>query len=65
MSDFQRAMLLRLRCELEQAITDREGMIAANLQRQHRGESLAYDEKAFDDLAKRIAGIAPDPHSYS
>jgi len=63
--------LLEFRCELEELITAREGMIAENQQRIQRGESLAYVEQMFfenveqktRDLRERIIRIseAPEP----
>lgn len=34
-----------------------EGLKAANQQREHRGESIAYDEDSFDELANELDEI--------
>ena len=47
-------LVLELRCELEELITRREGMIAENTFREIQGESLAYGEGSFEDLRKDI-----------
>lgn len=39
------------RLQIEALITEREGMIVANKQREMLGESLAYNENAFFNLA--------------
>jgi hypothetical protein len=48
---------LFLRVKLEELITRREGMIADNRSRTHKGLSPAYTEDAFDRLAKEIRGL--------
>ena len=40
--------LLDIKIQLEQCITEREGMIAENMQREALGESMAYTSKDFD-----------------
>ena len=64
MSDFREAVFLNIRCQIEALISRREGMIAENKQRERRGESLAYGEKAFDDLEQSFVSIIPDPHGF-
>ena len=46
------------RCELEALITEREGMIALNKQREAIGASMAYDEASFCVLADRFRDLA-------
>ena len=45
------------RIKLEALITEREGMVAENQQRQAVGASMAYTEDAFVNLARRIEAI--------
>lgn len=45
------ALVLALQAEIE-------GMKSANTQRQQRGESMAYDEGAFQEMAESIRRIA-------
>lgn len=47
-------LILELRCELEQLITLREGMIAENTIRERCGESLAYTERYFTSVHNDI-----------
>jgi hypothetical protein len=65
MSQFREAVLLRMRYELEQLITEREGMIAANQERASKGHAQAYTEDAFKVLANTIGSLLPDPHGFS
>ncbi len=62
---FQEAMLLRIRCEIESAVSRREGMIAANQAAVARGQAPVYDEAAFEQNAQAIGYCAPDPHQFS
>lgn len=39
---------------LEALVTEREGMLAANVERARRGEAQAYDEAALMELVGRI-----------
>lgn len=64
MDDFRQAMFIHLRANLEALVTAREGMIAANLERQHRGEALAYPEKCFIELADEMRNVLSDPHHF-
>jgi len=50
-------LLLELWCELEEFVTTRFAMIAMNQERMQRGESQAYNEKAFMDLSNNIQDI--------
>lgn len=50
--------LLTATYALEQLITEREGMIATNKDREHRGEVMAHDEEAFFRLAERFSATA-------
>ena len=45
------------RIDLEALVTEREGMIAENKQREILGHSMAYGEEAFDSLRLRIARL--------
>lgn len=49
--------LLEFECELEERITEREGMIAENLQRSYLGQSLAYSDDEFFILQGKIKAI--------
>lgn len=61
-SNFYDALLVRIRCELEQLVTEREAMIAGN---RNDSNGLKYSEADFRNLADRIAATAPDPHQFS
>ncbi len=50
-------LLLEFRLEMEEAITEREGMIAENLQRVYIGQSMAYVEDSFLLLQNKIQSI--------
>lgn len=45
---------IRLEIRLEALITEREGMLAENTHRINCGNSIAYGDESFFDLAKRI-----------
>lgn len=62
---FQQAMLLRIRCDIEARVSEREGMIAANQARIARGDPPQYDEQAFLQNAQSMTYCAPDPHNFS
>jgi len=47
-------LVLELRCELEELITEREGMIAENQQRAFLGQAMAYCDDSFSDLGAKI-----------
>ncbi len=49
--------ILELRIELEELITEREGMIATNFQRVHLEQSMAYDDHAFLIIQNRMRTI--------
>jgi len=40
--------------ELQALITEREGMVAENMQRLHIGQSMAYNEDSFLVLAEKM-----------
>jgi len=46
------------RCKLEALVTEREGMLAENHHRLQCGNSIAYGDEAFDDLAARMRALA-------
>jgi len=48
---------LELRIELEELITEREGMIATNFQRVHLEQSMAYEDDAFLIVQNRMKAI--------
>ena len=48
---------LNIRLQMECLITEREGMIAENKQREHRGESLAYVEDSFQITNRRFTEL--------
>ena len=43
---------------LEALITEREGMLAENIHRINCGNSIAYSDESFFDLAKRIRTLS-------
>ncbi len=45
--------LTYFRMNMLQAEIEMQGMIAENKQREQKGESLAYDEKAFNSLIEK------------
>lgn len=45
------------RARIESLVTEREGMIAENKQREHRGESMAYPEQEFMRIAHELRQI--------
>jgi len=66
MSDaFTHARLLNCRAEIEALVSEREGMIALNVDRQSRGENIAYDEVAFQRNADQLRSVLPDPRQFS
>ncbi|MHB8053646.1 MAG: hypothetical protein ACYDH3_00110 [Candidatus Aminicenantales bacterium] len=48
---------LNRRIELEVLITEREGMLALNTARLHRGEALAYCYEAFAEIAEKMRAL--------
>ena len=51
------SQILEFRLEMESLISEREGMIALNKERENHGYSLAYGETAFNDLSKKLQEI--------
>ena len=51
------SQLLEYRLQMESLICEREGMIALNKEREHRGEVLAYTESQFLYLADKFKDI--------
>jgi len=43
--------------ELQALLTEREGMVAENMQRLHIGQSMAYNEDSFQILAEKIRAL--------
>jgi len=57
---------LNRRIELEALITEREGMIAMNMQREHLGQSMAYEGNAFVFLADKLRALKePEAPAYT
>ena len=46
--------ILELRCEFEELMTEKEGMLALNQQRMFAGQAMAYTDDAFFTLAAKI-----------
>jgi hypothetical protein len=65
MSEFHAAMLLRIRCEMEALVSKRLGMIAANNLCAMNNVPPIYDQDAFEDNARSLYAIAPDPHGFA
>lgn len=49
--------VLTVKILLESYITEREGMLAENLHRQQCGNSIAYGDEAFSELAEKIKAL--------
>lgn len=45
---------MEFRCELEELITEREGMIALNMQREAIGHPMAYGVDEFTGLQEKM-----------
>lgn len=56
--------LLVFRCELEALITQREGMIAVNQQRERHGEAPAYNDEGFAGVACDICELCKRIEAY-
>jgi len=54
----------KTRIELETLITEREGMIAKNLQRRSQGQVMAYVQENFNSLANRIRNLLEEKAPY-
>ena len=52
-------MLSVVEIELQALITEREGMVANNQYRCLRGETVAYPDEAFLELAEQIRALKP------
>ena len=50
-------MLSVVEIELQALVTEREGMVAYNQYRGLRGETVAYPDEAFLELAERIRAL--------
>ena len=50
--------LLTIRIWLEELITERAGMVVANMERTSMGLSLSYEEAHFAELGARIHELA-------
>ncbi len=51
---------LNIELQIEMLITEREGMVAANQERIHRGESLAWEQSNFEALNNQFARLLED-----
>lgn len=49
--------VFEFQCELQERITECEGMMAENCQRSHLGQSMAYSDDDFCILQKKIKSI--------
>lgn len=49
--------LFEFKCELQERITEREGMMAENQQRSYLGQSLAYSDDEFFILQSKMKAI--------
>jgi hypothetical protein len=54
---------LNYRARIESLITEREGMIAENKQREQLGQSMAYPESDFSRLVREFGQIQLDLRS--
>ena len=52
------AWLLAQQAEMEAIKVEVQGMIAENQQRINRGESIAYNDDAFQEKAEQLRGVA-------
>lgn len=52
--------ILNIKLQIEMLITEREGMIAENLQRIDQGKSLAYAEDSFQILNAQFTKLWED-----
>lgn len=50
-------MDLQILARIQALVTEREAMIAENMQRQQLGNSMAYTEDEFMDVANRLTEI--------
>jgi len=48
---------LNIRLQMEALITEREGMIAENKQREHLEQSMAHTEEAFSAIAGQLTWL--------
>lgn len=65
MSEFQQAMLLRIRCEIEEVVSKREAMVAENQARVAMHLPPRFGLCAFEENAAHFRAIAPDPHGFA
>lgn len=65
MSEFQQAMLLRLRCEMEAFVSEREGMVAANQAMATVGDPPRYHEAHFVQNANALRACVPVTDDYA
>jgi len=48
---------LNIRLQMEVLITEREGMIAENKQREHHGQGITHTEDEFSAIAGQFIGL--------
>ena len=65
MSEFYSAVLLRIHCEMEALVSKRLGMVVANNICAMNNVPPIYDQDAFEDNARSLYAIAPDPHRFT
>ena len=53
-------MVIDVKIKLEAFITEREGMLAENAHRLNCGNSIAYSNEAFFELAERIRKLVKE-----
>ncbi len=56
--------LLDIRLQMEMLITEREGMIAENMQRDHLEQSMAFTEDSFAILTSQLMLLLDSLRSY-
>ena len=55
---------LNIRLQMEALITEREGMIAENKQREHLGQSMAHGEDKFISIAGQFTYLLGEFRKY-
>lgn len=66
-NEFQAALLLRIRCEVDFAVANFQRMLQANEVHMRLGPQTAapYSDKDLKEAADCIAAAAPDPHQFA
>jgi hypothetical protein len=55
---------LNVRLQMEALISEREGMIAENKQREYMNESMAYSKGAFENNARELTFLLEELRKY-